>query len=112
MGTIRDLLMNPCYVGDSTWNRRSFAKFHRIENGRAVAAPKLRDRVVEHNDRDDWIVTRDPHFAIIPRETFEKAKTLRKTRARRPTQTCRGGRGATSSYLLTGVIACGRLHEQ
>ena len=36
MTTIRDMLMNPAYVGDFVWNRQSFAKFYRIEQGKAV----------------------------------------------------------------------------
>jgi len=53
MTTVRDLLRNPVYVGDMVWNRRTMSKFHRIESGRAVPAPKVRKRVMEQNDRDD-----------------------------------------------------------
>jgi len=34
--TIRAILVNPVYVGDMVWNRRTDARFHRISEGRAV----------------------------------------------------------------------------
>jgi hypothetical protein len=37
MTSIRDILMNPAYAGDAVWNRRSFARFHRL-SGKALDA--------------------------------------------------------------------------
>ena len=108
MTSIRDILMNPAYAGDAVWNRRSFAKFHRIRGKAPVAAPKVRQRAIDRNDKKDWLVTRDAHPAIVPRCLFDEAQRLRKQRRGRPTQTYRGGRGAKSNYLLSGVIVCDR----
>ncbi len=108
MTSIRDILMNPAYAGDAVWNRRSFAKFYRVSGKAPVAAPKVRQRVIDRNDKEDWLVTRDAHPAIVPRRLFDEAQRLRKQRRGRPTQAYRGGRGAKSNYLLSGVIVCDR----
>jgi len=106
MTTARDMIRNPAYVGDMVWNRRSMAKFHKIENGRATPTPRIRKRVVEENGKEDWLVTEDAHPALIDRQTFERAETLRKKRRKHYEHNYRRGRGATSDYLLTGLIVC------
>ena len=106
MTTVRDIILNPTYTGDATWNRRSMAKFHSVERKRAVVRPKVGRRAVEHHDRSDWIVTKDSHAAIIPRAVFEKATQERKGRQRARPNSYRLGRGATSGFLLSGLIVC------
>jgi len=108
MTSIRDILMNPAYAGDAVWNRRSFATFHRISGKAPVPAARVRQRAIDRNGKEDWLVTRDAHPAIVPRALFDEARRLRQQRRGHPTQTYRGGRGATSNCLLTGVIVCGR----
>ena len=108
MGTIRDIILNPAYTGDMTWNRRSMAKFHSVERKRAVVRPKVGRRAVEHHDRSDWIVTEDSHPAIISRAVFERATQARKGRRRARPDGYRSGRGATSGFLLSGLITCAR----
>lgn len=108
MTTIRDLLMNPAYAGDAVWNRRSFAKFHKISGKAPVPAPRVRRRIIDHNGEDDWIVTRDAHPPLIPRSVFERARKLRHDRRHGTTHGYRHGRGAKSNYLLTGVVFCER----
>ncbi len=107
MSTIREMLMNPVYVGDMVWNRRTMAKFHSISSNRAVVRPKVGRLSVEDNDEADWIVTQESHPAIISRSTFELAKSIRCARRKSHTHNYRRGQGAKSDYLLTGVIACG-----
>ncbi len=106
MTSIRDMLSNPAYTGDMVWNRRSMAKFHRIEQGRAVPTPNIRRRAVEENGREDWMVTEDAHPPLIDRETFEQAQALRKKRGKAHPHVYRQGRGMHSDYLLTGLIVC------
>jgi len=106
MTSIRDIINNPTYTGDMTWNRRSMAKFHRIESGRAVAKVGGPARVIEENDEDGWVVSEGSHPAIIERGLFKRAQARRKGRRERCGCTYRRGRGATSVYLLTGVIQC------
>jgi len=107
MTTVRDMLMNPAYVGDFVWNRHSFAKFHRIQKRRAVPRKGLPHSGPDHNHPDDWVVTKDAHAALISRTLFQAARTKRESRKRDPGEySYRTGHGARSTYLLTGLIRC------
>jgi site-specific DNA recombinase len=108
MSTIREIVINPTYMGDMVWNRRTMAKFYSIAQKRAVVRPKVGRVAVEDNDEADWIVTRDSHPAIVTRRLFEMARTLRLERRKRYPHSYRRGRGATSDYLLTGLLICSR----
>ncbi len=101
--SVRNILANRAYVGDSVWNRRTEGKFHRISDGRAV--PRQAMKKVELNDRDDWIVHSDTHQALVDRELFSRVQKLmgRNRRVNRAT-----GRGAVSPYLLSGLLVCTR----
>ncbi len=107
MTTIRDILMNPAYAGDIVWNRLTFAKFHRVAQGRAVVKRGNITGSVEHNREEDWVVVRDAHRPLIARDLFEAAKNKREDRRQQiGINTYRMGHGATSTYLLTGLIHC------
>ena len=107
MTTVRDMLMNPAYVGDFVWNRHSFAKFHRIVKGRAVPLKGIPGPGPDHNRPEDWVVTKDAHPALISRTLFQAAKSKRESRRRDPGEySYRTGHGARSPYLLTGLIRC------
>ncbi len=109
MTTIRDILLNPAYVGDMVWNRLSFAKFHKIAGGKAVRRNGIPGGGAEQNLEADWIVIPDAHPALITREQFESAKDKREERRKSHNgQSFRVGQGAKSSYLLTGLIQCDR----
>lgn len=109
VGTIRAILRNPTYTGDSVWNRRTFAKFHRIQAG--VAVP--RDRQVADKPREntdaDWIIVPNTHEPVISRAIFHRAQELMKLRGRNSGfKSFRRGSGTRSPYLLSGLITCGR----
>ncbi len=107
MTTIRDMLTNPAYTGDFVWNRHSFAKFHRIEKGRAVPLKRLPGAGPEHNRREDWVVVKDAHPALISRTLFQAAGAKRESRKRDPSEhSYRTGHGAHSPFLLTGLVRC------
>ncbi len=107
MTTIRDMLMNPAYVGDFVWNRHSFAKFHRVAQSRAVSLKGLLHSGPDHNHPDDWVVSKDAHPALVCRSLFLAAKNRRESRRRDPSQySHRTGHGARSPFLLTGIIRC------
>ncbi len=75
--TLRSILLNPVYVGDLVWNRRSDGRFHQIVNGQAVErSPTLAHRL-QLNDESDWIVVRGAHPAIISRRVWEAARGRR-----------------------------------
>ena len=41
LSTIRAILRNPAYRGDTVWNRRTFAKFNRVKGGVAEARSRM-----------------------------------------------------------------------
>jgi DNA invertase Pin-like site-specific DNA recombinase len=107
MTTIRELLVNPVYTGDTVWNRLSFAKFYQIRNGQTEARHGLPGNGPEHNAEDDWIVVPDTHEPLVPRELFEQARSIReKRRDKLGIETYRNGHGANSTFLLSGLIVC------
>jgi len=109
MTTIRDILLNPAYVGDMVWNRLSFAKFHKIADGKAVRRNGIPGGGAEQNREADWIVIPAAHPALITREQFELARTKREDRRKTHTgPSYRVGKGAKSRYLLSGLIQCDR----
>ncbi len=113
MTTIRDILTNPAYVGDFVWNRHSFAKFHRIADGHAVPRRAKPGSGPDHNDPHHWVIVPDAHPALISRTLFDQAKRKREERDTGwASHTYRGGRGATSPYLLSGLIHCQRCQHQ
>jgi hypothetical protein len=100
---VRGILQNRAYVGDLVWNRRTQGKFHRIANGQAKKRETLH-RTVEKNGQQDWIVVRDAHEALVPRELFERAQARR---AGDQKENFRRGRGKDSPFLLTSLLVCG-----
>lgn len=107
MTTIRDMLINPAYVGDFVWNRHSFARFHRVEKGRAVPRKGIPGPGPNHNRPDDWVVVKDAHPALISRTVFQAARSRRESRRREPGQySYRTGHGTHPPFLLTGLIRC------
>ncbi len=109
VGSIRSILRNPTYTGDSVWNRRTFAKFHRIQGGTAVQRPRQEADKPRDNDEAEWIVVRDTHEPIIPAATYRRAQELMTLRGRnRGPRNFRVGSGLRSPYLLSGLLRCAR----
>ncbi len=107
MTTVKDILENPAYVGDAVWNRQSFAKFHRIEQGRAVPRRVTPGAGPTRNRQEDWIVVKDAHPALISRTLFLDAKKKREARKLGiDSFSYRVGQGANSPFLLSGLINC------
>ncbi|MCK4850599.1 MAG: recombinase family protein, partial [Phycisphaerae bacterium] len=78
--TIRAILVNPIYVGDMVWNRRTDGRFHQIKNGQAVERENAHGARLVPNDETDWMVVRDAHPPLISRRIFEQAKDRRESR--------------------------------
>ena len=113
--TIRAILINPLYCGDMVWNRRTDARFHRIERHEHGGIPVERRDVHGHrlvpNDPSDWITIRDTHEPIVSRRVWTKAKEVREGRGKFQT----GGKdgeggwsGKRARFLLSGLVRCGR----
>lgn len=81
---VRSMLVNPAYVGDLVHGRRPIG-----EDGK--------QRV--DGDPSQWIIVRNAHPAIIPRELFDAVQRImgqHKTLAR----------ASSSDYTLTGLLRC------
>lgn len=94
---------------DLVWNRLSFAKFHKIADGKAVRRHGIPGGGAEQNGEADWIVIPNAHPALITREQFDTARAKREDRRKsHGGQSYRVGQGAQSQYLLSGLIQCDR----
>jgi hypothetical protein len=107
IGTIRSMLLNGTYTGDTYWNRRSYAKFHRISDRHALERPRHRADKPDWNPQSDWFVVKGTHPAIISHEKYKAV--LRRPRAGGN----RSGKAADlqrmskrSPYLLSGLLRC------
>lgn len=116
--TVRAILVNPIYCGDMVWNRRTDARFHRIErvggHGRPVERRDAYGARLVPNDRSDWVVVPDTHEALIPRRTWQLAQAVREGRPAsasqrdQPKRPVGGWNGMRARFLLSGLVRCGR----
>jgi len=113
--TIRSILVNPAYAGDMVWNRRTDARFHRIQEGRAVERESVHGARLVPNDASDWLIVRDAHPPLVSRRVFEQARQQRESqpssieqRGRNPRLKTRGRtwNGQRSRFILSGLLTC------
>lgn len=102
--TVKAILENPTYCGNLVWNRRTEAKFYRLQNGRTEERRRQASEAkVVKTPKTDWIIIPDAVPAIITREEWEKVQVLVAKRRR-----AIGGAGHRNRrWLLTGVMVCG-----
>lgn len=107
IGTIRSILLNGTYTGDTYWNRRSFAKFHRIASRHAQERPRHRADKPDWNPEEDWIVVKDSHPAIVTRVMYQDV-LRRLSAARRRNVKVPGSSPIAGDrvYLLSGLLQC------
>ncbi len=107
VSTVASILKNPIYTGDMVWNRTSFGKFHRIENGCATAIRSIKPLTHQYNDSSNWIVVPETHPAIITRAEFDNAQVKREIGISSGVGNgWNRGYGVNSPFLLTGLIEC------
>jgi len=113
--TIRTILVNPLYTGDMVWNRRTDSQFHRIIEGQAVDRENIHGARLVPNQKQDWIVVRDAHPALISRRLFEHARQQRETQLTSIEQRGHNSRtknhgktwnGQHSRFILSGLMEC------
>ena len=109
LSTIREILRNPSYRGDTCWNRRTFAKFHRLQGGAVVERPRIDADKPRENPESDWVITPGTHEPLVPRQMFDRAQELMRGRARNVgPRNGRAGSGLRSPFLLSGLVTCAR----
>lgn len=84
IGAVRTILHNQAYAGDRVWN----------QTRRNKAA-----HTVEKKSRDEWVVVRDSHPAIVLRDLFDRVR--RRIENRRPRTSY-----IRRQYMLSGLIVC------
>ncbi|MCD8215566.1 MAG: recombinase family protein [Clostridiales bacterium] len=95
MGSIRDILINPVYVGKVRWNWRKCVK--RMVNGRvSVTRPR------SSPNADDLILADGLHPAIVAEETFALAQEYISVNRPRPVPY-----RCTVKNPLAGIVVCG-----
>ena len=123
VGSIREILKNTKYVGDSVWNKRREGKYHRVGVGEVI---KERDRTevtlapntgkphAVDNPEEMWIAAEGVIEALIDRKTFDRVQE--KLHQRRMNQ--KGPRFPYhrkhngDQYLLTGLVYCQHCGER
>jgi site-specific DNA recombinase len=102
-GTVKTVLENPTYTGDYAGLRSSYAKYHRAKGGRVERVGRRPNQTL-HNPKEDWVIVRDTHEAIIDRDTFARAQTiLARGKTGRPSRD-----PDKNPYVLSGLLRCGR----
>ena len=92
--TIRDMLINPHYIGKVRWNWRRVVKA-REEGETKKSRPRNRE--------DNCIVADGLHEGIIPEDVFNRAQMIMNSNPPRPV----GERGVVKNPL-SGLVVCGK----
>jgi DNA invertase Pin-like site-specific DNA recombinase len=98
-GTVRKILSNRAYVGDTVWNRVHAGGFSRLKGGEVRA--NGRRAKWQRNDPSDWVVTQGTHEPLIDPETFDRVQAKLKLAKKRTTPI--KGRGP---FVLLGLMTC------
>jgi hypothetical protein len=96
--TVKQILLNPVYLGRTSWNRRHSGEFVAVIDCQAVERPSEAGRP-RANDKSQWIEREGMHDAIIDLVTFERCQ--QKIAARR-----HGRRRTRGTFVLTGLLRC------
>ena len=83
--TVKGILSNELYLGDMVQNRRSRISY--------------KIRKVVPNDKDDWIIVKNTHEALVDRKTFDKVQEMLKNYKVKPHKEI--------YRLLDGILFCG-----
>lgn len=108
--SLRDILMNPAYIGQRAVNRTSKSRYHRHGKDGVVAKDEA-DAGKMHFARrpeSEWSVWEDKHEALVDGETFNEVQESRDRRRGDKTWN-RKGRNQDREYLLSArFITCKR----
>ena len=95
--SIRDILINPIYIGKVRWNWRPVVK-HRSNGEVVVSRPRASE--------EDCIIVDGLHPAIIERDVWDAAQEFMKQNPPRPV-----GEGNTVKNPLAGIVVCGKCNR-
>lgn len=107
ISTIKAILSNRAYIGDTVWNKTTSGKFNRLTEGRSVRRPRQLSGISRANPQSDWITKQNTHEPLISREVFDTAQRIVAGRDKSATFRDRiQGRGRSSNFLLSGLVRC------
>lgn len=89
---VRYILLNEAYRGWRIWNK---TKKIRKPDGK---------KTYRHRPKEEWIIRKDAHPAIIDDELWDAVEVVRQRKTRMAKKG--GDRVAFSTYLLTGLVTC------
>lgn len=101
--TIRGMLENRNYTGDTVIGKYSYGKYNSISKD--GVKPTTFKGKCEQNEESKLIIHKNHHPAIVDRTTFNKAQ---KMLAQRPKKVSRRYTEAENPFLLTGLCRCGK----
>ena len=96
--TVAEILANPRYTGRQVWNR------HRTDHHETVPGDKRTGQRQRHlpNPKDQWVISRRlAHPPLVSEKDFVAVQAI--------TATPQPDTNETRSYLLAGLLLCGRL---
>jgi len=80
--TVENILRNPAHVGDIAWNRRTLARFYKIDGHRAVERLDINERRVARNSEEEWIWARNVHPPLVDRALWDRVQSRLKANAK------------------------------
>lgn len=94
VASIRDILINPVYIGKVRWNWRKNVK-KMVDGQVSISRPR--------SDKEECIIVNGLHPAIISEQTFQLAQELMSQNPPRPI-----GEKLTTKNPLAGLVVCGK----
>jgi DNA invertase Pin-like site-specific DNA recombinase len=95
---VRRILTNDAYIGVTTWNKSTAAKYHRVVRGSVQEAKGGRRRATDKADR---VTTEGTHPALVDKATFLAVRRL--LAERRQEKSPKQG----PVFVLSGLLECG-----
>ena len=103
-GTIREILRNEAYIGNTIYNKTSKSRYHdMLPDGDIV---RKKGKHFKHNSKDKWVIVRNTHKPIISQSLFEKCLKIRENRAHSYNLIVVKRKGRKRDFLLTGLMKC------
>jgi DNA invertase Pin-like site-specific DNA recombinase len=101
LSTIHFMLMDEVYIVSIVYGKNKKGKFSADEN-----TWQDKDGKKTQHDKNNWVVAKNAHKAIVDKELFKKAQETRKVRK----HFCKASDGNPygSKYLVTGLMFCER----
>lgn len=98
--TVRKILRNPAYLGETHWNRTARGRFARVSGLRVQERVSDDTPPAAAQPAEEWLVCEGTHVPLVDQETFDKVQAVLKA-ARR------GRRHEAGRFPLSGLLVCG-----